>query len=179
MNCSVCGSKLVLRASSEYHFEECGLDYVYLKGITIHHCPHCSSEAPEIGNMRELHLLISLWIVQQRAPLTGPEIKFLRKNLGLKAKELARQMDYDPSTFSRFENDKEQLGPQGDRLLRVLFLQRKNDNIEKHHQLNENGMSDWWIDLAEIGTEEAHGDVLIDPTNLRIQEGRKGEWFVN
>ena len=29
-----------------------------------------------------------------------------------------------------------------------------------------NGMSDWWIDLAEIGTEEGHGDFLIDPTNL-------------
>lgn len=54
--------------------------------------------------------------------LSGPDIKFARKVLGLKQSELARSLDFSPEHISRCENGATPLSPQGDKLLRVFAI---------------------------------------------------------
>jgi len=170
MNCHTCGTELVPEVMQDHHYRECGLDYVYLKGITMHSCLLCETKAPEITNIRELHLVIGLHVVRQRAKFTGKEIRFLRKTLKMKAKDMAEQLGYDPATFSRFENDHEGLGEQGERLLRLWFWQQNEGEIKRYQALAESSRSDWIIDLGAIGSRSEPDRILIDPTNLLIQE---------
>lgn len=51
--------------------------------------------------------------------LSGREIKFLRKALGISGKELAKKLNVAKETVSRWENAKEPVGPMAERLLRI------------------------------------------------------------
>jgi DNA-binding transcriptional regulator YiaG len=59
--------------------------------------------------------------------LSGQEIRFLRKAMETKASELARFLDVVPETFSRWENDKEVITTNAERLLRLRVLQHLKD----------------------------------------------------
>src|SRR5437773_1174251 len=127
MKCLDCNLEMLVKeVADNYQYLESGLDYIYLSGIDVYQCPKCHALIPEIPNVRNLHLVIALGIIERPKPLQGCEIKFLRKSLGLKAKDLARKLGYQPEVLSRYENDKETpMGEQGDRLLRVLFWGQK------------------------------------------------------
>jgi len=64
-------------------------------------------------------------IVKKPARLAGPEIRFLRTHLGWSAQEFASIVGADPASVSRWENGKDDIGPQTDRLLRALTLLRE------------------------------------------------------
>lgn len=63
------------------------------------------------------------------------EIKFLRKELHLKAKELARVMGADPSVISRWENGKKTIGEASDRLLRAICLAGIDDTCQSENHV--------------------------------------------
>jgi transcriptional regulator with XRE-family HTH domain len=54
--------------------------------------------------------------------LTGPEIRFLRKFLGLSGVDFARRMGVAPEVVSKWEHDKDPIGGQSDRLLRMMVV---------------------------------------------------------
>src|SRR5262245_49847642 len=117
MKCLECGQEMLVKTDQRYRYIESGLNNVYLTGVTIFECPKCKVEVPEIPNVRNLHLCIATLIIENPGKLTGEEIKFLRKSLGVKAKDLAAKLGYEPEAFSRFENGKQQMGDHGDRLI--------------------------------------------------------------
>ncbi len=59
--------------------------------------------------------------------LTGPEIRVLRKTMGIQARELAGHLDVTPETFSRWENGREQIATNPERLLRIRVFQCLRD----------------------------------------------------
>jgi len=56
------------------------------------------------------------------AKLKGGDIKFLRKNLGLKSKDLAEKLDITPEHMSRCEAGDKLLSPNSEKVLRTLVL---------------------------------------------------------
>src|SRR6185503_17125518 len=64
-------------------------------------------------------LLATLFISQTRA-LASAEIRFLRKHIGLSTDDFAQCMGVQRETVSRWETGSRPMGPQADRLLRVL-----------------------------------------------------------
>ena len=50
----------------------------------------------------------------------GEEVRFLRKSLGWSGADFARHMGVAEETVSRWENDATPIGPQADRLLRLM-----------------------------------------------------------
>ena len=54
--------------------------------------------------------------------LSGKEIRFLRKAIGMKAAELARFLDVTPETISRWENGKEVISTNAERVFRLKVL---------------------------------------------------------
>lgn len=120
MKCTDCGKALRVTRPKAYRYREVGLDSVLLTGIRVYVCPACKSESPEIPNIIGLHRLIAQRLVRKTAQLTGPEFRFLRKALGIKAKDLANCLGTTDVTLSRWETGTVPINPAADRLLRAL-----------------------------------------------------------
>lgn len=119
--CPVCGSALSVIRDKPYHYTESGLN-VILIGITQYTCDDCKETFASIPNPEQLHTTIALDICKnKKALLLANEIRFLRKELGLKSKELAMAMGVKPEQVSRWENGKASIGESNDRMLRMIY----------------------------------------------------------
>ena len=120
--CVECGGKITSFKNKPYTYDECGLD-VIIHGLTQFKCETCGEVYVSLPNIEKLHRVIGGFICSQRKSLlTSAEIKFLRKDLHLKSKELASALGIRPETISRWENDKEPIGETQDRLLRSIYM---------------------------------------------------------
>lgn len=123
MKCPTCAKEMKSRIR-DYEYVESGLKNVILKNIRVYECKACGEILPEIQNAKQVHEWIAEYLVKKLSPLTGQEFRFLRKQLGMSATELAEFLGVTPVTVSRWENGKESVGPQSDRLLRAFFVTR-------------------------------------------------------
>ncbi len=121
MNCFTCHKKMSVKKEN-YHYIESGLDNVYLK-TPVFKCSKCKEVIADIPAMNELHTLIAINLVKKTSMLTGKEIRFLRKEMDLKANELAHILGVVKQTVSRWENDKENISRYSDRLIRMIYIQ--------------------------------------------------------
>jgi putative zinc finger/helix-turn-helix YgiT family protein len=120
--CYTCGQTLEVIKDQPYEYSECGLN-VTLLGITQYRCRSCGEEFAAIPSPQKLHRVIGVEICRNKKALLKPkEIIFIRKELRLKAKDLARILGASDSVVSRWENGKATIGEGNDRLLRSIFL---------------------------------------------------------
>lgn len=103
-----------------YHYTASGLDNVYLlNGVTIDDTPY--GPMVNIQNLNGLHHAIGLHIVENEGPMTGPEFRFLRKQLELTQAELAHAMRISDQTIANYEKGVTEPGP-ADPYIRFLYL---------------------------------------------------------
>jgi len=130
-SCYSCGAKIKAVENKPYHYDECGLNVVLL-GITQYQCDKCGESYAAIPNIQKLHRLIGMHICQKRkALLQSDEIKFLRKDLHLRAKELAQLLGVTPQAVSRWENGKKEIGEAHDRLYRSLYMMYASEQAKQ------------------------------------------------
>lgn len=121
--CQACSGNTEKRTLTRpYHYTESGLKNVLLDGIMMYYCPACEMEFPEIPNVEGLHAKIAELLVSKSNTLTGREFRFLRKEMRMKAKDLATVLGVTPTTVSRWETGEERVGVANDRLIRSLYL---------------------------------------------------------
>ncbi len=106
-----------------YRYAECGLEYVTLVGVKVSRCPKCGGHGVSIQRIEALHRLIARVLIEKETRFTGDEVRFLRKGLGWSGSDFARHMGVTDETVSRWENAAAPIGPQADRLLRLLVAQ--------------------------------------------------------
>jgi len=121
MKCGHCKNETTVERR-RYHYTECGLDNIYLEDIEVRVCPVCGTESPRIPSITRLHDAIGRAIASQNVPLSGQEVRYLRKHLGLKAYEWAEYLRIDATTLSRWENGEQQIGTQSEALIRLLYF---------------------------------------------------------
>ena len=68
-----------------------------------------------------LHHTLALAVIALPGRLSGHEIRYLRKHMGLSGRDFARLMGVRPETTSRWENDKDPIAVTPDRFLRHLI----------------------------------------------------------
>lgn len=119
MICPNCNSETV-STKGEHHYTECGLDNVILDGINVYECS-CGERLVSIPAMPQLHGLIGLTLIKKKALLSGKEIRFLRKNMGLTATKLSEIIGVEIETISRWENGKQTITKPHDRLLKLVY----------------------------------------------------------
>lgn len=88
--------------------------------------------------------LIARDLIEKDSALGGAEIKFLRKRLGQKASDFAKQIALEPETLSRIENDHLQASERTDKLIRLYYALASNDRVllgQLQADLNERMMS--------------------------------------
>ena len=130
-SCYSCGAKIKAIKNKPYHYDECGLNVV-LHGITQYQCDKCGEAYAAIPNIQKLHRLIGMHICQKRkALLQADEIKFLRKDLHLRANELAQLLGVTPQAVSRWENGKKEIGEAHDRLFRSLYMMYASEQAKQ------------------------------------------------
>ena len=120
--CCNCMKKLRAIKSTPYRYAESGLNSVILHGINQFECTACGEKAAEIPRVEELHFVISKILVCKKTLLSGCEIRFLRKEMGLKSNVLAKILSIDPATLSRWENAMGPVDESSDKLLRVIYM---------------------------------------------------------
>ena len=126
MKCPTCRNHTMQIAHpSAYRYALSDLSNVILHGVTIETCPGCGEETLSIPRMAELHRTIALAIANQPARLSGAEIRFLRKHLGWSGVDFAHALVVTPETVSRWENEKDPMGPTAERLLRLLAVRER------------------------------------------------------
>jgi len=122
MKCTECGTPMKTRKEN-CRYEECGLKYVTLVGVEVSRCPKCDNYEISIPQIEGLHRLIARALIDKVTRFTGDEIRFLRKSLGWSGVDFAHHMGVAVETVSRWENAAAPIGPQADRLLRLMVAQ--------------------------------------------------------
>jgi len=125
-DCQNCRVEKLATGEEPFHFTDSGLPNVYLIGIKYFNC-ECGSVVAEIPAPKQLMRLIARDLVESPQALTGDEIRFLRKRLGKKASDFARDLGVEPETLSRMENGKQSSSEQLDKLIRLLYAMSAND----------------------------------------------------
>ena len=123
MICRVCDTETTITPKQRHRYHEMGLPDVVLVGIEVSRCPRCGDVRPTIPYPEELHRLIARALVEKRTRLLGEEVRFLRAILAWSAKDFARHTGVSPETVSRWEAGTTPVGPQADRLIRLLVVQ--------------------------------------------------------
>ncbi len=123
MTCIECGGKSKGRIAGPrhpYRYTFCGLTNVMLYGITVYRCEACGCRSPEIPRTGELLRVIADVVSRRQGRLRGEEIRFLRKNMGVSAKEFAKAAGIAAATLSRAENGKGTIPIPAEQLLRAM-----------------------------------------------------------
>ncbi len=130
MKCFHCGQEMS-RSYERHHYKECGLGAVYLENVEVCNCRRCNEKIVRIPETPRLNLEIGEGILQKDSILAGDEIRFLRKNMGLKAVDLQNILGVNNATISRWERGKQKISPSHDRLLRVVYAHIKGVSRDK------------------------------------------------
>ncbi len=129
--CMMCDEVMEERLATPdqpYRFPDSGLSNVLLVGISYYVCPsgHVFAKIPAI---EELLSLIARDLAEKSEPLSGEEIRFLRKRLGEKATTFAEAISVKPESLSRIENGHIPAGARVDKLVRYHYAIESGDAI--------------------------------------------------
>jgi transcriptional regulator with XRE-family HTH domain len=109
------------RLAEPYHYEASGLDNIYLlNGVSETETAY--GPMVHIVNVHGLHRAIGLHIAEKTEPMTGPEFRFLRKQLGFSQAALGKLMRVTDQTIANYEKGSvTSFGP-ADPFMRTLYL---------------------------------------------------------
>jgi len=131
MRCENCGSQMKSRLEN-YRYSESGLDTVTLRNVEVRRCPECGEHDVVIPFIEDLHRVIATELAWKRTKLTGSEIRFMRKYMGFSSGDFARVAGTTAETVSRWENGKQPMGPQAERMLRLMVLMKEPPEEPPH-----------------------------------------------
>lgn len=112
-----------------YHYTECGLKNVWLKnGYVRKNTPY--GEGVSIQDVEGLHKVIGS-IIAKRPKLTGPELRFLRKEMGMSQKAMATFVGTSEQNISLWER-RGRVPQTADRLIKLAYLETisKGGNVQ-------------------------------------------------
>jgi Predicted transcriptional regulator len=108
--------------------------------------------------------IVVLSRILNRRKLAGPELKFLRKAVGLKQKDVAKSVDLSVEHLSKCESGKLVLSGNSEILLRVFLLK----TAIKHHKIKDSeakakieGFLDTLFDEPLIGVHDAEDELVF------------------
>ena len=109
-----------LQSDSPADYPESGLDTVQLVNLPVWTCENGHEEF-QIPAVEQLHRLLINMIIRKPAAVAGTEIRFLRKELGLSAKQFAERIFLTPEHLSRLETGDRTIQRRTDLLVRLYI----------------------------------------------------------
>jgi len=121
-SCLRCGEPYKITIE-DYHYLESGLDNLWLCDVEVYRC-QCG-ESAAIPQPIEIHRAVAKCLLMSKTPLSGKEIRFLRKHIAMKAIDFAKRIGVDNATVSRWENGKDIPSDIADRAIRLACAARQ------------------------------------------------------
>lgn len=140
-----------------FHYEACGLPNIRLaNGYEIHDTPY--GQTVSVQNVDELHKLLATEIAEARTPLSKPEFRFLRKELGLSQNSLARLLGNSEQAVRSWEkvSGDQSIPRWADSIIRTLYLESIKDNTE---------LTDLLTNLSKLDQVEYENIKVFEETN--------------
>jgi len=111
----------------QYHYRECGLDYIYL----VNGFQKAKTESGDIvvviDDVAGLHLAIREGIVDLPRPLEPQEFRFLRKEIDVSQRQLAALVGVEEQTVSMWERGNSPIQRPAELLLRAWVKECDSD----------------------------------------------------
>jgi DNA-binding transcriptional regulator YiaG len=120
MRCKRCDGPLRINRM-DYSYTESGLENVVLAKAPVYVCPDHGVQELAIGGVHALHAQIARAILDRRPPLTGPEIRFLRKYHRWNQTKLADLLGVTRVTVSNWERESTPLSTANQERCFILF----------------------------------------------------------
>ncbi|KQP63959.1 helix-turn-helix domain-containing protein [Methylobacterium sp. Leaf112] len=142
-----------------YRYKESGLDNVYIEGGNLVE-DDAGEECVTIPNINGLHQAIAHGIVIKQSAITGPELRFLRTEMGMTQAQLAAIVHREPLAVSRWERNEIEIDSNAEAIIRLGAIEALN--------LPESGVREiagWCVPSAETAPIRIDGS---DPTNYKI-----------
>lgn len=133
----------VATSKRPYAFGLSGLSNLLLCGIKVQSCAKCGLESPTIPRLGRLMDTIARSLLRKPARLTGEELRYLRKHVGMRTNAFAARVRVRPEHLSRVENGKSAVAEQLDRLARAVV------SAELDQEFLRELLLDWVDDLEE------------------------------
>ena len=140
--CAECGKQL-RKVTGNYRFEDAG-NPVLLENVQLAECKDCGTRKPIIPKLDRLMHTIAFAVATQPFKLSGRDVWFLRQYSGVNGTEFARLIQVEPETLSRWENEKQEMGKNTERLTRFIAVTKSKDLrdrmlefLEKYRQLTD------------------------------------------
>lgn len=80
-----------------------------------------------VPHAEELAAAVALALCFMPVRLSGPEVRFIRRVLGMTGQDLAAAVEMNAATLSRWENDKQEVGGWADKAIRMAAVLRLQD----------------------------------------------------
>lgn len=120
--CFYCGHKLKIIKNKKYLYHDSGIEAI-IYGLDQYTCPDCGEEFAPIPVVKKLHNAIGINICEKNLNLlSGNEVRFLRKSIGCKVKNLATMLGVSARSITSIENNNQNIKDAQDRLLRSIFM---------------------------------------------------------
>ncbi len=112
-----------------HQYVECGLPNVWVEGLLVE--DDAGEATIRIPNVRSLHKLIAKGIVTSSGTLTGPELRYLRTEMGLTQTQLGELVHRERLTISRWERGEGTPDGATEAYIRILASYKLNlDSID-------------------------------------------------
>lgn len=131
MKCYQCNTTMEVIKDQPYTYDTCGLDNVIIFGIPQYKCHECGEVYVSVPKIKQLHQVVAVSLCCQKERLSGKELRFLRKEMRLKASEFAAVLSIDPSTLSRIENGHETPSEPLEKFIRSTYISMVNSTQEE------------------------------------------------
>jgi DNA-binding transcriptional regulator YiaG len=181
--CRNCEREYDVRMASweePYSYTESGLPYIRLINIPVYRCADCSVESADVPNIDELHKLIAKDIILTPLPISGIELRFLRKEAYLKPQEIAERLGVEPRTITNWEKAPK-LSRQSDLLIRLTIVSELwagNERTEVLKQLADLVKYEWEpeSDAPVPEPEQGIADLIAD--NVAYGLDQNHQWGI-
>lgn len=174
--CERCGGPLVTRTVPEFRNDALiGIPgVVIVNAVEETRCEKCGQlAATGFSDLEGLLAAVAVARVMAPHKLSAADVRFLRKVLGWSSKELAEKLEVRNETVSRWENNKEPVGPTSEKLLRLIvaeFVAEKAPAVE----VDEKSIASMRIRAARPSGKRH--EMRFRPVQLRIARRSERAW---
>ncbi|HET6376198.1 MAG TPA: helix-turn-helix domain-containing protein [Methylocella sp.] len=145
---------------STYRYTESGLDNVIIDGVDFL-ADDAGDGCVMIPNVNGLHKTIARGIVIRKASMSGPELRFIRTEMGMTQAELAQMLHREPLAVSRWERGETPIDANAEALVRLYAIQE----LKLLDQADVRAVAGWCVPTAETPPIRIDGS---DPSNYRL-----------
>jgi len=136
--CTMCGGEHLTESKETRSLAIMGFPDVSISGLTVLTCDECGEGYREYPSDKAFLKHLARGLVGLKRSLSGKELAFLRKHLGIQSKEWAANVGAHHVTLSKWENEKAAYSKAAERALRYQVAMTLRMNIDDMYQTDTN-----------------------------------------